>query len=426
MSSRAALLAALLWWTSAGAWAADSEAPLEPTVIVISLDGVRHDYLERASFPALGRMARQGARAEALVPVYPSSTFPGHVSLATGTYPDVHGIVDNVFWDPARGRFDYANDASWIEAEPLWAAAERQGVPAATFFWVGSETDWRGVGARHRRAPFDSGIGEAEKVRQILAWLALPAAERPRLILSWWHGADRVGHSHGPDHPAVVESLSEQDAHLARLLAALDARNAWPHTTLLVVSDHGMTTAEHTIPLGETLSSAGVEARIETGAAVAHLFFEETDAVARAEAALEGLAGATVHRRAAFPRALRLTHPRRSGDLIVQATPPYTFRRGGLLATVGDLLGRRRGLHGYRASEPDMQGILLALGRGVAPGETLGPAAMIDVAATVSALLGIDPPAQSEGAPIPGIGPPLAQTSTPDPGSETGAAQRLR
>ena len=134
--------------------------------------------------------------------MYPSSTFPGHVSLATGATPAVHGIVDNRFWDRARReRFDYSNDASWIEAEPLWAAAERQGVPAATFFWVGSETDWRGVGARYRVAPFDAKIGEAEKVAQILAWLDLPARERPRLVMSWWHGADHAGHANGPDHP---------------------------------------------------------------------------------------------------------------------------------------------------------------------------------------------------------------------------------
>ena len=132
-------------------------APAQDTVIVISLDGVRHDYLDRASFPAFARIAREGLRADRLIPVYPSNTFPAHVSLATGATPAVHGIVDNRFWDRVRReRFDYSNDASWIDAEPLWATAERQGVPAAVFVWGGSETDLRGFAARHRVAPFDA------------------------------------------------------------------------------------------------------------------------------------------------------------------------------------------------------------------------------------------------------------------------------
>ena len=52
-----------------------------------------------------------------------------------------------MYHDRERGTFHYSNDASWIEAEPLWVAAERQGVRAAVFFWVGSENDWNGTGA---------------------------------------------------------------------------------------------------------------------------------------------------------------------------------------------------------------------------------------------------------------------------------------
>ena len=111
--------------------AADAAAPI---VIVLSWDGMRHDFPERADTPALDRMERDGARGT-LVPVFPSNTFPNHVSLATGTHPDRHGIVGNRFTDRERGRYSYSSDASWIQAEPVWIAAERQGVRAATFFW---------------------------------------------------------------------------------------------------------------------------------------------------------------------------------------------------------------------------------------------------------------------------------------------------
>ncbi len=400
----AVLAAAFVVATTACAKPATPERP--PTVILISLDGVRHDTIDRGPFPALDRIAREGLRAERLIPVFPSSTFPGHVSLATGATPDVHGIVDNEFWDRARGeRFDYDNDASWIEAEPLWATAERQGVPAATYFWVGSETDWRGVGARHRIAPFDSGVGEAEKVAQITAWLDLPEAERPRLVMSWWHGADRAGHRYGPDHPEVAATLAAQDHHLGDLLAALDARDAWSHTTLVLVSDHGMTTAEHTIPLKQALAEAGVDPRVETGSAVTHLFFTDEAERDRAAAALAGLAGVRVDRREDLPASASFAHPDRTGDLVVRALPGHTFRRGGLLAQVGDLLGERRGFHGYAPDHPDMAGIFVAMGRGIEAGARIGPIAMIDVAPTIAALLGIDPPQHATGKSVSAIAP---------------------
>ncbi|NIM71491.1 MAG: alkaline phosphatase family protein, partial [Xanthomonadales bacterium] len=54
------------------------------------------------------------------------------VSLATGTHPDRHGIVGNHFVDRQRGAFRMGSDANWVLAEPIWIAAERQGVVAAT------------------------------------------------------------------------------------------------------------------------------------------------------------------------------------------------------------------------------------------------------------------------------------------------------
>ncbi len=392
MSVRATLrIAALAVWVALAGTARAAD-PAPPTVIVLSLDGVRHDYLDRRSFPAFERIAREGLRAARLIPVYPSNTFPGHVSLATGATPAVHGIVDNRFWDRVRReRFDYSNDTSWIEAEPLWAAAERQGVPAAVFFWVGSETDWRGVGARHREAPFDGKVGEAKKVARIFSWLDLPAPDRPRLVMSYWRGADHAGHDEGPDHPDVAKELAGQDRQLGALLAGLDARGAWRHTTLFVVSDHGMTRVGKSVPLKRALRSSKIRAHVEPSSTVAHVFLESPADLERAERLLAGLEGVRVDRREALPASLHLSHPTRTGDLVVRAEPPYTFMSSGILGR-GAL-----GMHGYPPEHPDMAAIFLALGRGVPAGAKLDAVRMIDVAPTVARVLGIEPPRNAEG-----------------------------
>lgn len=378
-----------------------------PIVVLLSWDGVRHDYPDRVALPALAQMAERGVRAGRLIPVLPSNTFPGHVSLATGTYPDTHGIIDNHFLDRQRGVYRYSADADWLEAEPLWIAAERQGVPAATYFWVGSETDWRGQGTRYRIAPFESGRPEDEKVDQILEWLALPESQRPRLVMSYWSGADSVGHDHGPDSSEVVDMLEVQDRQLERLLAGIEELGLWPRMTVMVVSDHGMTEIGRYLDIRAALAEAGIAARV-IGSAVANVYLDDPGQAEAAVAVIESLAPARAFTLAGLPTGLRLAHPGRSGDVVALTEPPYTFSRpagmAGYAQTLLHRLGASFGGHGYDPRHPDMGGIFYALGRGVPDDLVLPEVAQVDVAATVARLLDIDPPRQSEGRPIPGIG----------------------
>jgi predicted AlkP superfamily pyrophosphatase or phosphodiesterase len=373
-----------------------------PVVILLSWDGVRHDYLDRAEFPGLGRIENDGLRAERLIPIFPSSTFPNHTALATGTYADRHGIVDNVFRDGERGVYDYSNDGAWIDAEPLWVTAERQGVRAAVFFWVGSETDWHGIGATYRRAPFDSDVDEGEKVDQILAWLDLPVEQRPGLIMMWWRGADRVGHTKGPDHPDIAIELRKQDDHLARLLAGIDRREGWGHTTLLIVSDHGMTEVSKAIEVREPLERAGIAADVLGGTAVVRVYLEDPKQRDAAYRVLKPLSNAKVYTAETIPDALRVKHPSRNGDLMLVTTPPHTFRRRGRVRAAVSWLGSlftdsKTGGHGYAPDHPDMGAVFLGMGRGLPRGVRIGPVRNIDIAPTIAVLLGIDPPAHAEG-----------------------------
>lgn len=70
----------------------------DPTVIIISLDGVRADYLERGLTPHLLDIAHRGLRAKYMQPIFPTLTFPNHWAMQTGLYAESHGIVANDFW----------------------------------------------------------------------------------------------------------------------------------------------------------------------------------------------------------------------------------------------------------------------------------------------------------------------------------------
>ncbi|MGH2901018.1 MAG: ectonucleotide pyrophosphatase/phosphodiesterase, partial [Solirubrobacteraceae bacterium] len=322
-----------------------------PVVILLSLDGTRHDYPERVKTVALARMEGEGARATRITPVFPSSTFPNHVSLATGTYADRHGIIANSFKDPAGRKFDYSPDASWIEAEPLWIAAERQGVRAATYFWVGSESEWHGQIATYSKRPFDPSVGEAAKVDQILAWLDLPANERPGLIMSWWHGCDHLGHEEGPNSPNIARELAAQDAQLVRLFAGLDARKAWGFTTVIVTSDHGMAEITGIADAVGPLDAKGIRARMDLGGGDGQVYLEDPSQRDAALVAFANNPDIHAYTKESLPPSYRSFFPGRSGDLTLVATPPLVLGRPTAarkaMGVVSRMLGRVSGAHGF-------------------------------------------------------------------------------
>lgn len=77
-----------------------AEAPVRPSVVLITLDTTRADHLgcyggARTETPQLDALARSGVRFEqALSPV--PLTLPAHVSLLTGLVPRHHGVRDNL------------------------------------------------------------------------------------------------------------------------------------------------------------------------------------------------------------------------------------------------------------------------------------------------------------------------------------------
>ncbi len=365
-----------------------------PTVILISMDGTRPSDLRPDRLPSLVALARAGLQAEALVPVNPSNTFPNHVSLATGVRPEVHRLVNNSFVDPERGKFKRSEPHAWVEAEPIWSVAERHGVTAASFYWVGSEGPWTGgPGPTHTRK-FSSRTREKTKVDQILAWLDDPdPATRPRLITAWFHGADHASHDHGPDAPEVAKALEPQDREIARLVAGLEARGLFATTTLVFVSDHGMATVDRRVNLRSVLSDAGLSPRVlGIGGFATVTFAKHRVNRTRIEAAVAAAraAGLEAWARADAPKDWHVDDVR-FGDVVVRAPV------GTAIVTPTSLID---GFHGYDPETPEMAAMLVARGRGIVAGTRIGRVSNLRVAPTVLALLGLPAPETMQAAPI--------------------------
>jgi alkaline phosphatase D len=361
----------------------------KPYVVLVSLDGFRYDYAGKYGAKHLLALGAEGAIAgQGMIPSYPSLTFPNHYTLVTGLYPEHHGIVANSFYDPARKqRYSYNDpisnrDGSWYGGTPLWVLAEKQGMRSACFFWPGSEAEIDG-GRPSYYLNFDDHFPDEKRIDQVIAWLRLPAEQRPHFITLYYSTVDHAGHQFGPDSPETATAVQHVDqlvgvlwADLAKLQLPID---------LIVVSDHGM---EREQGAWIDLSSyAGLENFITVGS----LLYPKSEAAAeKAYQELKIKSDAfTVYRRKRVPAALHYGSNAREGDPVVVANGPYAIRAQ---VPADDRLPEA-GVHGYDPRVlKSMRALFLAVGPDIRPGSKLEPFENVNVYPLVAKILGLDAP----------------------------------
>ncbi len=361
-------------------------------MVILSLDGFRHDYLDLYPTPALQRLAREGARAERMIPIFPTKTFPSHFSIATGLYAEHHGLVGNRFWAPERQAYysigDRAavEDGSWYRGEPIWVTAERQGMRTAAFYFVGSEADVGGVRpTRWKR--FDGSVPNAARVDSVLAWLAEPAETRPHLVTLYFSDLDDVGHDAGPESPEAASAVAAVDAQVGRLMDGLDALPHGQRVYLVVLSDHGMLKAEAARAQALDLSLfPGV--RMVEGGPYATLWVDEggPERLPGLRDSLQALLPESdVWLRQDVPERLHYGADPRSGDVLI--LPP-----AGATVNTPDRMPRHDDYtHGWDNQTPEMGAIFLVRGPGIAPGQRIGAFESVHVYPFLAHILGLEP-----------------------------------
>src|SRR5580704_1638767 len=85
------------WRTAAQDRAVGGERRVAPLLVVISVDGLRPDYVTQADahgakIPNLRRFLKEGTYADGVQGVVPTVTYPSHTTLMTGVWPAKHGI----------------------------------------------------------------------------------------------------------------------------------------------------------------------------------------------------------------------------------------------------------------------------------------------------------------------------------------------
>ncbi len=194
--------------------------------VIISLDGLRWDYLDTYDVPFMNQLAREGVKA-VMQPSFPSKTFPNHYTLATGLTPDHHGIIANTFWDREKGvEFSLGNkvtraDGRYYGGDPVWLTAKHQGVKTATVFWVGSDVAVQGEHPTYWRDYQTEQLDFEGRVDEIIRLLSLPEKDRPHLVMAYFEEPDRSGHNYGPMHRMTRRAMEDLDLLLSKLWARI-------------------------------------------------------------------------------------------------------------------------------------------------------------------------------------------------------------
>ena len=371
----------------------------KPYVILVSIDGFRWDYMDRYPTPNLDRIANTGSRAERLLPVFPTLTFPNHYSIATGLYPANHGIVANTFPDPASGRWYNMKDRSAVEdayfygGEPIWVTAETQGMVAASFFFVGSEAPIRGVQPTHWRR-YDGDIPGEARVDQVLTWLAEPEASRPHMITLYFEEVDSYSHWYGPDSTRNIGMIRQVDSYLGRLLDGLGKLPHGDRVNIILVSDHGLRSyfeGEQPLVLSEYIYT-GHASLVGGGSYLfAHLADDDLHRAGEYAATVnQHWKHGKAYTRDNAPADWHVTGNPRFPDLIFIPEPGHAvIPVAGAKSLAGD--------HGWAPEDPAMHGFFMASGPNIKPGVQLGAVEMVDVYPLMLAILGLEGPATIDG-----------------------------
>ena len=418
-----------------------------PALIMISIDGLRPDYVTAADthglkIPNLRRFLKEGAFADGVTGVIPTVTYPSHTTLITGVSPAKHGILGNTVFDPLGknqgGWYWYAED---IKVSTLWDAARQAGMTTASIQWpasIGARVDWNipeiwrantNEDAKLQRAlatdglmpelekalgPYPRGQEVEDDERRGTYAVRLLETKRPQLLTLHLLALDHVEHDTGPLSQESFAVLERQDAIIGKLRDAAE-RLAPGKAYVAVVSDHGFVKIEARFNPFPAFRDAGLIAVGRGGAvtdwtampwtaggSAAVVLKDPSDASTRAEvrALLDKLAADpangidrvldadTLHARGGYPTA----------SFLIGCKPGW-FVGSGYTGAIATKTNRPAGTHGHLPDLPELRAAFFVVGPGVPAGRSLGLIDMRDVAPTLAQRLGLTLPS-AEGKPL--------------------------
>ena len=324
-------------------------------LLIVILDGASAQVLERLDTPFLSKQCEEsGIGAMRAVAPMPTVTYGNHACIMTGRLPGGmygHGIVGNLFRDPATRRIVNLDDVSpndYLQSPTLFELlahgpfGPRPGAAVA-------EPISRGAAFAEPMAPYFKLPPLERDIAATQSALGILKNHEINLLVVNFLSVDAAGEIYGPDSDEYRRILEQADGHIRELFTFWQ-NGSTEDVHLLVTADHGMHAVQRLADPAETLSRAGIAAAVAASHRAAHVYLEDEGQIGRARDELTESGVYSEILTVGAQAALSLDHPR-SGDLILLAAPGVELQKPGL-----------KGSHG--AAQPEEVNVPLILGGG--------------------------------------------------------------
>ena len=218
-------------------------------VLVIGIDGCRHDAVVASQTPHIDAIVSRGTRFEGTDILSPQRTDeantvsgPGWSNLLTGVWPNKHGVTNNRFFGSKNDRY------------PHFFARAKSAQPEIR---TASFSDWGPIAQKILSAS-DKTVNQpaegAESYTKNDSELTAQCCEHlrnldPDLVFLYLGQVDECGHTYG-FHPTVKEytqAIERVDAHIGQVTKAVESRQTYASEDWLTIlcTDHGGAGTDH-------------------------------------------------------------------------------------------------------------------------------------------------------------------------------------
>ncbi len=199
-------------------------------VIVISVDGLRPDAIEKFEARTMRRLMMEGSYTLEATTILPSKTLPSHTSMLTGAEPAQHGITWNSEEMEAHGH---------ITSPTIFATAKQAGLHTAAFFSKSKFQHLQVPGTLDYSQAPDGWPGKWLADRTVDDVEEYLERHKPNLLFVHLGEPDFAGHALGWMSAAYGWAVREADQEIGELLDAADAAFGVHGYTVLLTADHG-------------------------------------------------------------------------------------------------------------------------------------------------------------------------------------------
>jgi arylsulfatase A-like enzyme len=203
---------------------------LTRNVVLVSIDGLRPDAIDRFSAPTLQRLMREGSYSLTARTTLPSKTLPSHASMLSGEPPEEHGVL----WNNVT-----TAETDVVEFPTIFSLARSHGYRTAAFFSKAKFQPLQRPGTLDYSQAPGGWWGRWSSRRTVDDILAHLETVRPNVLFVHLTDPDRAGHSAGWMSEAYGRAVRETDEALRMLMSATDAAYGDGNYAVIVTADHG-------------------------------------------------------------------------------------------------------------------------------------------------------------------------------------------